>query len=197
MLINKKNMNKITLLSAAAILTIAATSFAVHAADIRIDNPEHAVTLLSDHSTAAIEGIWEYPADEVSLIVLADPLRKGTFGIYIVEAVDCRLTPGMQVGLITRTADPQRFRLSLCSRLKKGLAADPRDCAAKLSADGAYLTIDSPKIRIALSPSIIFPRLWNMLRMGMRIKTTDPADRLPDGWHKIHPATTPQTPITL
>ena len=134
-----------------------------------------------------LEGIWEYPADETSLLILKSRHEKGKYEIFLLESVDCRFVPGMIVGTATATPDATQFSLSLNTRLKKGQPCNPMKCAAKLSSNNEVLVIKAPKVKFTLTPSIILPTLWNTLRLGMRIKAENPAEKLPDGWIKSYP----------
>ena len=151
-------------------------------------NYNSAVDLCAALPLSPIEGIWEYPDDDISLLILADKWRKGKFGVYVIEAVDCRLYPGMKIGEASASADPLQFRLELCSKIKKGLPGTPVNCLAKLSRSAESLIIQAPKLRISLSPSLMLPTLWNKLRLSLRIKTSNPIDKLPEGWRKIYPS---------
>lgn len=147
-----------------------------------------AVSLCDDLPMASIEGIWEYPDDEISLLILKDKWRKGKFNVYVIDAVDCRLEPGMKIGEATESADPQQFRLALCSKVKKGLPGMAKDCLAKLNRDGESLYISYPKVKIIITPSILLPRLWNSLKLTPRVNVNNPVEKLPEGWRKIYPS---------
>lgn len=142
---------------------------------------------LASVATDPIEGIWEYPADETSLIILRNPTAKGVYDIYLYESVDCRFSRGMRVGTATATADPKQFSLSLCSRLRKNILTSPLPCAGKLSADADILYIQAPKVKLSITPSILLPTLWNTLRLSTRIRVENPADKLPSGLRKVFP----------
>lgn len=147
-----------------------------------------AAELCANLPISSIEGIWEYPADEITLLILQDLWKKGIYNVYIIDAVDCRLEPGIKIGEATESPDPTQFRLSLCSSIKRGLPGMPKDCLAKLNKNGESLLISAPKIKVVLSPSIMLPRLWNAIRLSLRMKVENPIERLPEGWRKIYPS---------
>lgn len=135
-----------------------------------------------------LEGLWEYPADEVTVMVIRDADAKGRYNILLVEAVDCRLTPGMCLGWIEESADKSRFRISLSSKIHKGVPAGHMQGLATLNADADALIIEMPKVKLSLSPSLVLPSLWNYLRLSVRMSTKNPLDRLPQGWIKVFPS---------
>lgn len=135
-----------------------------------------------------VEGIWEYPADEVALMVVRDPHAKGRYGIYLLESVDCRLTPGMRLGWIEESAQSNKFRIGLSSRLHKGLPAAPNEGLATLTEDGESLLIEMPKLKVSLAPAAVLPVLWNKLRLFARVSSRNPLDRLPEGWVRKFPS---------
>ncbi len=135
-----------------------------------------------------LEGLWEYPADEVAVMVIRDADAKGRYNIFLVEAVDCRLSPGMCLGWIEESADKSRFRISLSSKIHKGLPAGHMQGLATLNADADALVIEMPKVKLTLSPSLVLPSLWNYLRLSVRLSSKNPLDRLPRGWIKVFPS---------
>lgn len=148
---------------------------------------ENAKKYLRSLPLSPLEGIWEYPADDVTLLILRSRHDKGKYEIYLLESVDCRLSPGMLVGEAVATADKSQFSMTLRTRLKRGMLCSPAPCAGKLSSDAEVLYIKAPKVKISLTPSIFLPTLWHTLRLGVRIRTENPSDKLPDGWRKTFP----------
>ncbi|MDE6247643.1 MAG: hypothetical protein K2M41_07365 [Muribaculaceae bacterium] len=152
------------------------------------DSLSAADKFLTSIAVDPLEGIWEYPADETSLLILKSRFQKGVYDIYLYESVDCRFSRGMKVGSATASADPSQFSLSLHSKLRKDILTAPIPCAGKLSAEGDILYISAPKIKISVTPSLFLPTLWNTLRLSTRIRTEDPASKLPSGLRKVLPA---------
>lgn len=147
-----------------------------------------AMDLCAELPLAPLEGIWEYPADEVKVLILRDKLKKGHYNVYIVEAVDCRFFPGMRVGYAVDSSDPKKFKLALCSKIKKGVPGSYINCLAQLNESAETLNIEAPKVNVKLAPSISFPALWNKLRLGLRFSTSNPLEKLPEGWVRVYPS---------
>ncbi len=142
---------------------------------------------LAERPLDPVEGVWEYPADEVALLVIADPLRKGHKLVFVAEATDCRLWPGMKIGELEESADSRRFKITLCSHIADGLPAMPRTGLATLADSGNALYIEMPKLKLNFSPGLILPVLWNKLRINVRMRNSDPLDKLPEGWIRKYP----------
>lgn len=147
-----------------------------------------------------IEGIWEYPADEAAVAILRDERAKGRYLILWVEGVDCRLYPGRELGWIESSPDTGKFRISLSSALSPGgVPGQFKEGLASLTDDGGTLLIEMPRLKLSFNPSIVFPTFWNKLRLNLRVKYSDPLDRLPEGWIKTFPADSalPRNPVYL
>lgn len=144
---------------------------------------------LSRMPLAPVEGIWEYPADEVALMVVRNRSLKGIYDVYLVESVDCRLHPGMHLGRLEESPDERKFKISLSSKISKGTPVIDNTGLALLSESGEALTIDMPELKFSFSPALILPALWNRLRLSVRTRLRNPLDRLPDGWIKTYPST--------
>ena len=151
-------------------------------------NREGAEEFLSTLPLIPIEGIWEYPADEVALMVVREPMIKGRFGIFLVESVDCRLYPGMRLGWIEESPKSGKFRISLSSRLRNGIPAGHIEGVATLADGNESLLIEMPQVKLSLSPSLLLPTLWNRLRLAVRLKVKDPLEQLPQGWIRTFPS---------
>ena len=147
--------------------------------------------LISAAATAAepLCGLWEYPADETILEIRPTPDQKGHFDVVVHESVDCRLERGMKIGMLTASADPDKYRLRLYSQIKNGIPTLPKDCLATLTDKGTVLHIESPKLKLTVTPSIILPTLWSTLRLNVRLRHTNPVDRLPQGWLRLNSRT--------
>lgn len=146
-----------------------------------------AETYLSTLPLSPVEGIWEYPAEETAVMILADDEQKGRYNIYYLEGIDCRLYPGLKIGSLESSPSAQKFKISLCSNLSGGLPGVFQTGLATLSDQQDALYLEMPKIKISVNPSLVLPVLWNKLRLNLRIRTTDPLDKLPVGWIKTYP----------
>lgn len=118
-----------------------------------------------------LEGIWVYPEDNVSVLILrtqtpADFVSQ-RYDISVVESSDCDINPGDIIGTMTSTADAKRFILELFTQRKGLNLVKPRQCTATLDSEGSVmkLTYSSSnfKFRFNLNPSVLLPSLWRSL----------------------------------
>lgn len=132
---------------------------------------------------APVEGIWEYPSDDVRVVIKSDSSEPGTFAISILDTPDCRLQPGDVIGRLYPTADSRQYRLEQKTRVDPFGLIHPKDCAASLSADGESLNVKSPKVKLKIMPYTLLPRFWRIIRVSEK----NPADDLPVGLVKVYP----------
>lgn len=132
---------------------------------------------------APVEGIWEYPSDDVRVVIKSDDTMRGTFTISILETPDCRLNPGDVIGRLHPTADSRQFRLEQMTRVDPLGLVHPKDCSATLSSDGESLRVKSPKLKLKIMPYTLLPRFWRLIRVSEK----NPADELPAGLVKVYP----------
>lgn len=135
-----------------------------------------------------VEGIWHHYGDDLTLLVIRDSRSStGFYGVYVLESPDCRLNPGDRIGDMTPSAEPDVMRLRIMTSWSKGTLSHPADFLARLSSAGDVIRIEGKGLKVRLSPSVVIPRLLDVLRLGIRLKIDDPLDKLPDGWRKLYP----------
>ncbi|MDE6097086.1 MAG: hypothetical protein K2G52_12970 [Muribaculaceae bacterium] len=143
-----------------------------------------------------IEGIWIYPADNVSVMVSRKEHVSGIsfdeYEIMIIESYDGNLIPGECIGTITASSDAKKFSIELFTE-RKGLdLLKPKKCTASLSNDCDVLTINynqsKYKLRLNLNPSVLLPNLWkSVIRIGTTTSGKE-SDYTPAGMIKIYPS---------
>lgn len=142
-----------------------------------------------------IEGLWLYPEDNISVLVLrSGDTRSGNlpeYRISVVESFDTSVSPGDVIGKITATPDADKFIVELFTERKGSGFWKPRSCNASLSKDGETLFMkhggSKLKLRINLNPSILLPRLWrNMIRLNTY--SGQAQESTPAGMIKFYPS---------
>lgn len=125
------------------------------------------------------EGIWEYPGDDVKVVILADPAEgPGKYTLRVVEAFDTRLHNGDLMGILLETARQGEYELLQYTRRKRGLFDLPGRCLVKLTPDSRSLLIDpASKLSIKFNPSYILPKFWRMVRTTVK-ETRQPTEGL-------------------
>lgn len=160
---------------------------------------EEAKEMLAAMPLAGPEGLWEFAPDEVTLLILRDADYPGRYNLIVMEAVDCRLLPGVRIGSLEESVEPFTYRLNLFTSWKKGVLDFPVKGVAKYDTKSESLRLEGKSIKVALTPSVILPNLLNLLRLRVAIKTSDPEAKLPKGLRRIfpEPVATPDNPIYL
>lgn len=130
-----------------------------------------------------IEGLWTYPEDDVTVLIFRSDNQKGLYDIFVVEAASCSLTPGMKLGEIHSSADPDKFNLRLFTSVKNGILSVPQDAVATFSESKEAFIIKRSSLKIKLNPSRLLPYFWRMVSIS--VKSADPA---PEGMIKLYPS---------
>lgn len=140
------------------------------------------------------EGIWIYPDDNVTVLVLESlPISSTSlpsYSISVVESTDCNLEPGDNLGTLYATPDSGKYRLELFTQRKNGFLSKPQTCLAPLSDEGETMIIKKEKsgfkFRFSINPSTLLPKMWRILRIGTSHSSSKP--ELPVGMVKIYPS---------
>lgn len=140
------------------------------------------------------EGIWIYPDDNVTVLVLESPPISPTslpsYIISVVESTDCILEPGDFLGTLFATPDTGKYRLELFTQRKNGVLSKPGSCLASLSDDGETIIIKKDKsglkFRFSINPYTLLPKMWRILRIGASHSSSK--NEIPAGMVKIYPS---------
>lgn len=134
-----------------------------------------------------MEGVWEYPAEEMKLAIERYNGEKGiAYRIVLLASSDLELLPGTVVGYIARSADPAKFRLWLYTERSGISLQSPMECVATLSKDCTSLTFEPPhiKVKVRLNLARIFTKVFR----GVSVMPEKVEEALPVGFHKVFPA---------
>lgn len=142
-----------------------------------------AVVLCDSLPLKSIEGLWYYPEDRVTVLILGCE-KPGCYEIFVVESEDCSLIPGEKIGELTESADPLKYRLTLFSDLKEGRLCNPIECMAVYSEKNESLNIEKPKLNIRINPLGVLPQFWRTIRMSVE----NPAGKLSEGMIRVYPS---------
>ena len=130
-----------------------------------------------------VEGLWSYPDDDVTVLIFRSDERKGLYDITVVEAADCDLLPGMKIGELTASADPDKFNMKLFTNIKKGILSSPLATTAIFSDSKESLTIKKSSFNIRINPIRLLPSFWRLVSVSF--KSREPA---PEGMIKVYPS---------
>ncbi|MCH5224654.1 MAG: hypothetical protein J1D77_01595 [Muribaculaceae bacterium] len=143
-----------------------------------------------------LEGIWVYPDDNVTVLILNDHeesmQRFPSYTISVVETADSRLRRGDKIGKLFATAQENVYRIELSTERKNDLLLKPKSCLATLSSNGDAFIIKKQKLpfksRLNLNFSRLLPGFWKIVSTGISPSSGGPSVSPPVGLVKIFPS---------
>lgn len=131
-----------------------------------------------------VEGLWTYPEDDVTVLILRDSEKRGVYGITVVETADCSLSCGMRLGQLAESADPNKFTLSLYTTVRNGILSAPQEASATYSENQESLTVKKKsKINLRINPTRLLPSFWRIASLSLKSN-----ESAPEGMIKIYPS---------
>ena len=142
-----------------------------------------------------IEGIWQYPDDQVTVFIVADEAKPDyslpEYSIIVVETADARLHPGEVLGKLTATPQENAYKIELATERKNDLLLKPKTCMATLSKDGDAFIFKKQKTpfkaRLNFNFNRLLPGFWKIVSTGISQNNTTSVS-LPVGMVKIYPS---------
>lgn len=131
-----------------------------------------------------IEGLWSYPEDDTTVLIYRDKDKKGIYGITVIESADCSLSPGMKLGELHESTDPDKFNLKIFTNVKNGILTTPKDAVATFSESKESLSIkvNSP-FKLRINPTRLLPSFWRLVSVSLKTK-----ESAPEGMIKVYPS---------
>lgn len=180
----------------AAFLISANSSLAQQSRPCDIDR---AIEVCSALPLDRLEGVWAYPEDGVTVLILKTNSHSYSslqeYEISVLESDDCRLLPGDVLGSIASTPEADKYAISLFTEKDKSLLQKSNSCAALLSKDADALIIkeDNKKkfnFRINLNPSRLLPNFWRIVRVSTSVgnNTNSSSTQTSIGMVKLYPS---------
>lgn len=130
-----------------------------------------------------VEGLWSYPEDDVTVLIFRNESSKGLYDIIVVESADCSLSPGMKLGELHASADPDKYTLKLFTKIKKGVLSAPCSALATYSEEKEALTVKKGSMRIRLNPNRLLPSFWRIVSVSFNSNVA-----APEGMIKVYPS---------
>lgn len=180
----------------ASIFFLSAGNLAIAQSHVAYDI-ERAQEICDELPLENVEGIWLYPDDNVTVLILKDDERTGnqlfpSYSISVVETSDARLHPGEIIGKLQATPDDKVFRIELSTEKKNDLLLKPKSCLATLSKDADTFIIKKQKApfkgRLNFNFSRLLPGFWKMVSMGISQQSTGGNINIPVGMIKTYPS---------
>ena len=143
-----------------------------------------------------VEGIWIYPDDHVTVMILKDKDTNATawptYTVSVVETSDARLHPGDIVGKLKATPRQDTFSIELMTEKKNDYLLKPKSVLATLSKDGDSFLIKRQKApfkgRLNLSLNRLLPGFWKIVSIGVSQNNNRENIEPPVGMIKIYPS---------
>ena len=157
---------------------------------------EMAKEICSSLPLETVEGIWFYPDDKVTVMILKENRNfqgstPASYTISVVETSDARLHPGDLLGSLTMTAEAGTFKIELATEKKNALLLKPKSCQATLGKDGDTLMIKKEKSglkgRLNLNFNRLLPGFWKIVSTGISSVGGNKV-AAPAGMIKIYPS---------
>ena len=172
----------------------------VATAGVKVDLPEQSVVVpgyseqvareqLLESDLQPLEGIWYYPAEDMTLTIerwQPEPSHKIGYRLLLIASDDLELIPGTVIGYIEESAVDNKFHLWLYSERNKVTLCGPLECVATLNKEGTSLTFDPPHWEVKVR--VNFARFLPTLFKGVSVIPDVEKERLPIGFKKIFPA---------
>ena len=121
-----------------------------------------------------VEGVWVYPEDKVTVMIMADENKTNSlteYSIRVVETSDARLHPGEEIGRLYATAQENVYKIELQTEKKNEYLLKPKAVMATLSKDGDTFIIKRDqaalKGRINLNFNRLLPGFWKIVSTGI------------------------------
>ena len=141
---------------------------------------------LDETDMQPMEGIWYYPAEEMTLGI---ERYRGDhnigYRIILLDSPDINVIPGTVIGYIASSAVDSKYKLWLYSQRVRVTLIKPLECVATLDKAATTLTFDPPhwKVKVRVNIARFLPTLFN----GVSIVPEVTGERLPIGFRKIYP----------
>lgn len=144
----------------------------------------------------SVEGIWIYPDDNVTVLILhRDDVNENQFPQYdisVVKTTDVRIRPGEVIGSLTATPDKDIYKIELATESKNDYLLKPKSVLATLNKDRDALIIKKQKVpfkgRLNFNFNRLLPGFWKIVSMGISQRENNNTAQPPVGMVKIYPS---------
>ena len=144
-----------------------------------------------------VEGVWLYPDDKVTVLILRDDEKGDSnqfpeYSITVVDTSDARLKPGEKIGKLTMTSDERVYKIELLTEKKNDFLLKPKSCLGTLSKDGESFGIKKQKApfkgRLNLNFNRLLPGFWKIVSVGVSPNGNNTGVTIPTGMVKLYPS---------
>lgn len=148
---------------------------------------------LSQMDLQPIEGIWYYPAEDLTVAIVRMPSERffspqhPPYQILLLSSSDINVLPGTEIGFVVAGALDEEFDLYLFSeRDDEGMVSNPVKCYAKMTPDASTITFERPKLELKLR--VNFARFLPTIFKGVSVIPEKQEKKVSEGFRKVFPA---------
>lgn len=158
---------------------------------------DRAMEICSSLPLDAIEGIWIYPEDNVTVLILRENNPNSSslpiYNISVVQSDDCRLHPGEIIGTISATPEAKKYQITLFTERNNDILQKSHSCLASLSKDEDALILKENKskkfnLRFNLNFTRLLPSFWKIVHLSASSGGKSDSSNPPVGMVKIYPS---------
>lgn len=180
------------------LIMLSVGSIRMVAAGPKVYDVEAAKELCDETPLDKVEGIWIYPDDGVTVLILQDkdnqePNSFPVYTISVLDTSDTRLQLGEAIGRLYATAQKDTYKIELSTEKNNDILLKPKSCLATISKDSDALLIKKQKApfkgRLNLNFSRLLPGFWKIVSMGVSsVPTGSHEVTAPVGMLKVYPS---------
>lgn len=167
------------------IFGMASLAPAMSVGEVKVRDMGDAVEFCNRQEIDKIEGVWEFPEDQTTVFIRRTHPSNRDYELILISSPDCRVEPGDRIGVLTPSADANRYQLSLSLKRDYGMLASASNCSAEFNEAKGVMYVHPMKMKLGLKLPSFLPRFWRIINVSL----DDPASELPRGMRKIYPHT--------
>ncbi len=166
------------------------------AQEVRAYDIDRAMEICSSLPLDNLEGVWLYPEDKVTVLILRKEnvtASLPTYEISVVESDDTSLLPGEVIGSIESTAESAKYMITLFTERYGNILQKSNSCTASLSNNTDALILKGNKnkklkLRLNLNVTRLLPNFWRFVRISTNTGSSSTSNEAPVGMIKIYPS---------
>ena len=143
----------------------------------------------------AIEGIWYYPEEEMTVMIErcddSKPLEYRDYRMVLVSADDLSLLPGTVIGYCKPTVSAEVYKMWIYAEQNYSVLENLQMCKATVNADGDEIIVERSKtdFKVRVNFSRFLPRLLS----GISVSTSGVEKvEVPEGFRRVYPKSAKQ-----
>lgn len=145
---------------------------------------------LSQMDLQPLEGIWYYPAEDMTVAIERMPSNGRQYPPYhivLLSSSDINVLPGTEIGYIETGAAKNEYTLHLFTeRDDNGILHHPVACYATMNADASSITFERPKWEVKVR--VNFARFLPSIFKGVSVIPEKHEKKVAEGFRKVFPA---------